>query len=332
MLSFVVWFQLKPTALQPTRARQCLVNQTVFKNCHTPFDMDARPAKRACLTSQQRRPLDLANVLQEALYWSRVVYGQHPSALLPPPAGMEQLKSAEPELTVPPSIARVLDRWVKCNPIYGTAPLERHGGNLDEKSRTELLQTFLANLPQRMRDAPFTPELSTAAFENHMLTLGRRYGTAEGGLVPVCCNGSACASLKVKKSFGTPLQRYYTPSEDEKLLQDPSLVAAFGAGPCLICLRHDVDVLVKCNVGRSVRPQEAFGQPYAVMLRVYNSVDVPGGYRSSEFSNSPVETPDISPVPFVSSKSEEISWMYNNSTQTWYIDQSALLFNPGQDF
>lgn len=297
--------------------------------------MGGPPAKRARPDpggGRKRPPLNLSNVLQEAIFWSRVAYGQHPSALLPPPAGLEQLQGPAVTQTVPPSISRVLDRWCKTNPIYGTCPLERRGGNLDEKSRAELLKAFISNIPQRMRDAPIVPELSTASFDAHMLTLGRRYGTAPEGVVPACCNGHACASLKIKKSFGTPLQRYYTPSEDEKLVQDPSLVSEFGPGPCLLCLRHDVETLVKCNVGRSVNPQQAFGMPYAIMLRVYNSVDVPGGYRAAVFSNLPTETPDISPVPLVASKSEAISWAYCNSSQSWYVDQSALVYNPAADF
>ena len=293
-------------------------------------------AKRARTDGEHpptRPALNLSSMLQEALFWSRVVYGQHPSALLPPPAGLEQLRGSESAATIPPSLARILDRWCKTNPVYGTCPLERRGGTLQEKSRAELLKAFVSNLPQKMRDAPIVPELSTASFDNHMLTLGRRYGTAPEGLVPACCNSNACASLKIKKSFGTPLQRYYTPSEDEKLIEDPSLVPEFGPGPCLLCLRHDVETLVKCNVGRSGgNPQQTYGQPYAIMLRVYNSVDVPGGYRGDVFSSLPTETPDISPVPLVASKSETISWAYSNASQTWYVDQSPLVYNPAADF
>ena len=168
--------------------------------------MGGPPTKRARPDPGGRRnrpPLNLSNILQEAIFWSRVAYGQHPSALLPPPAGLEQLQGPAAAQTVPPSISKVLDRWCKTNPIYGTCPLERRGGNLDEKSRAELLKAFISNIPQRMRDAPIVPELSTASFDAHMLTLGRRYGTAPEGVVPACCNGHACASLKIKKSFGT---------------------------------------------------------------------------------------------------------------------------------
>lgn len=300
--------------------------------------MEARVAKRARTEGGGEAPLRLSETLQEAIFWSRALHGQHPSALLPPPAGLGQLGSrrqpgaSSMTPSVPPSIARILDRWTKTNPIYSTSALERRGGDLDEASRLELVRAFLANVPARMRDTPIVPELATASFDSHMLTLGRRYGTSADGGVPVCCNGRACAALKIKRAFGTPLQRYYTPTEDEQLQRDPSLVKEFGDGPCLICLRHDVETIVRINAGRCTNPQHAFGQPYMVMLRVYNSSAVPGGYRADTFSCTPLTAPDVSPVPLVASRTEEIAWQYDNSTQTWFVDQSALIFNPGADF
>ena len=304
---------------------------------HTAPDMEPRSAKRPRTEGELRRPLRLSETVQEAIFWSRALHGQHPSALLPPPAGLEQLdkrghRGASTVPSVPPSVARVLDRWIKTNPIYSTSELDRNGGDLDEKSRLDLVKAFLANVPARMRDAPIVPELATASFDSHMLTLGRRYGTSPEGEVPACCNGQSCAALKIKRAFGTPLQRYYTPSEDLQLQRDPSMVAAFGDGPCLICLRHDVETLVRCNAGRCVNPQHAFGQPYMVMLRIYNSVNVPGGYRSDTFSCTPLTAPDVSPVPLVASRTEEIAWQYDNKNQSWYVDQSPLIFNPGSDF
>jgi len=300
--------------------------------------MEEKKRKRARTATPELAPLRLSETLQEALYWSRVLYGQHPSAVLPPPPGLEKLGRHEPSAgngdnrQAPPSVLRLLDRWVKTNPIYGTAALESRGGALDEKSRIELMKAFLGNIPQRMRETPIRPEISTASFDGHMLTLGRKYGQEPGIPVPACCNGSACAALKVRRAFGTPLQRYYTPAEDEKLQADPSLVEEFGPGPCLICIRHDVETLVRVSAGRCVNPREAYGQPYAVLLRVYNSANVPGGYRGDVFSSTPVTAPDISPAPLVASRTEDIIWQYDNGTQTWFIDQNALVYNPGMDF
>lgn len=291
------------------------------------------PAKRArAAVDPPPAAGGLSAILQESIYWARITYG-HPSCLLPPPAGLEALKESDDAPTAPPSVLRLLDRWIKTNPIYGTAPLEVQSATPDEAERIDLVKLFLDNLPERMRTTQLVPELSTSSYDNYMLRLGRRYGDRPEGEVPYCCNGQACAALKVRRSFGTPLQRYYTPTEDEKLQRDPSLVAAFGSGPCLLCVRHDVECLVKCNAGRAVNPQQAYGQPYAVLLRVYNAENVPGGYRSGVFSSTPVTAPEISPVPLVASRTEDISWHYDNAARVWYIDQGALIWNPGcQDF
>ena len=65
------------------------------------------------------------------------------------------------------------------------------------------------------------------------------------------------------------------------------------------------------------------------MLRVYNSASVPGGYRADVFSSTPIESPDISPVPLAASRTEDISWQYDNAARVWYVDQTPLVFNPG---
>ena len=164
------------------------------------------PAKRARSNGEHppKRPaLNLSSMLQEALFWSRVVYGQHPSALLPPPAGLERFGAPNP----PPRYRR---RWPEystdggmTNPVYGTCPLERHGGTLHEKSRAELFESVCIKPSPKDADAPIVPELSTASFDNHMLTLGRRYGTAPEGLVPACCNGTPARRSK-SKEFWNP--------------------------------------------------------------------------------------------------------------------------------
>ena len=308
--------------------------------------MEDHPAKRArvepslggagpAVESRPKCGGSLSEILQETIYWSRIIYGTHPSALLPPPPGLEALAGDEKaaggqqRATAPPSILKMLDRWISTNPVYGTAPLEARDTHLEERHRISLVKVFLENIPQRMRDAPLVPELATSSYDSYMLRLGRRYGTDPAGEVPYCCNGQSCAALKIKRSFGTPLQRYYTPTEDEKLQQNPGFVAEFGPGPCLICIRHDVECIVKCNRGRAVNPQQAFGQPYAVMLRVYNSASVPGGYRADVFSSTPIESPDISPVPLAASRTEDISWQYDNAARVWYVDQTPLVFSPG---
>ena len=301
--------------------------------------MEAQPAKRARIQPDAGGAPDggtLSEILQESIFWSRTVYGTHPSALLPPPPGLETVVAGESAAgpgAAPPSILKMLDKWISTNPVYATAPLEARSVQLAERERISLVKVFLDNIPQRMRETPLVPELATSSYDSYMLRLGRRYGTDSVGDVPYCCNGQSCAALKIKRSFGTPLQRYYTPTEDEKLQRNPAMVAEFGSGPCLICIRHDVECIVKCNRGRAVNPQQAFGQPHAVMLRVYNSASVPGGYRSDAFSSTPIESPDISPVPLAASRTEEISWQYDNAARVWYVDQTPLLFNPGdQDF
>ena len=296
--------------------------------------MTEPPPKRARAVSEpQPAAGGLSAILQEAIYWSRITYGNHPSCLLPPPAGLEALGSATSVPTAPPSVLRLFDRWVKTNPVYATAPLETQSAGPDEAERLDLVKLFLENLPERMRNTPLVPELSTASYDSYMLRLGRRYGEGPDGEVPYCCNGAACAALKIKRAFGTPLQRYYTPTEDAKLQRDPSLLAAFGPGPCLICLRHDVECLVTCNAGRAVDPQQVYGQPYAVMLRVYNAEGVPGGYRSGVFSCTPVTAPELSPVPLVASRIEAVGWHYDNAARVWFVDQTPLVWNPGsRDF
>lgn len=292
------------------------------------------PAKRPRAAAEPKPAAGgLSAILQEAIFWSRIRYGNHPSCLLPPPAGLETLAKTEAAPTAPPSVLRVLDRWIKTNPIYGTSPLETLSAGPDESERINLVKRFLDNLPERMRTTKLVPELATASFDSYMLRLGRRYGESAEGDVPYCCNGQACAALKIKRAFGTPLQRFYTPSEDSRLQHDPSLVASFGSGPCLLCLRHDVECLVKCNAGRAVNPHQAFGQPYAVLLRVYNSENVPGGYHSAVFSSTPITAPEISPVPLVASRTEDVTWHYDNAERVWFVDQTPLIWNPGsQDF
>jgi len=156
------------------------------------------------------------------------------------------------------------------------------------------------------------------------------YGTAP---LERDCNGEACAALKVRGAFGTPLQRYYTPAEHGKLERDPRLVQRFGSGPCLLCLRHDAEVLVRCTDGRTTNVAAAYGQPYVVMLRIYNTMNVPGGYKSAVFSSTPIESPEVTPIPIVGARITDISWQYS-ADGTWYIDQTALVWAAGgeQDF
>jgi hypothetical protein len=296
------------------------------------MDTGPSPSKRARLARSAELPrLNLAAKVKEALYWGSVAYG-HPARLLPPPpelarAGGIPAREAAAFPAMPPSIAAVLRRWVQTNPVYGTAALQAEEPALDETDRLDLVRQFIAAIPKRMRQTPLAPELATVAHDNDQLALGRRYGTDDAHVVPSCCNGQACASLKIQRSFGTPLQRYYTPAEDAKLQQDPALVPEFGGGPCLICLRHDVETLVRCSDGRTSDPQATYGQPYVVMLRVYNMADVPGGYRSDAFSSTPIESPDVSPIPIVAARTSDISWQYANGS--WYVDQRALVWSPG---
>jgi len=292
------------------------------------------PVKRARAAPPPNPPvpyLDVAAKIKESLYWSGVVYG-HPASLLPPPppmarAGGVAKRDGAEFPAMPPSIAKVLRKWVNSNPAYATAPLERDAPPLDEEKRIDLVRRFIDALPKKMRETPLQPELSTVGHENSQLRLGRQYGADDRHVVPSCCNGEACAALKVRGAFGTPLQRYYTPTEHGKLQRDPSLVQRFGSGPCLVCLRHDVEVLVRCTDGRSTNPAAAYGQPYVVMLRIYNSMDVPGGYRSAVFSSTPVESPEVTPVPIVAARITDISWQYTDGV--WYIDQRPLVWSPG---
>lgn len=297
------------------------------------------PVAKRARTEAALPHLDIAAKIKESLYWSGLAYG-HPASLLPPPppmarvAGIPAAEAAAAAFpAMPPSIAQVLRKWIHTNPAYGTAPLERDAPPLAEEERVDLVRRFIDALPKKMRETPLAPELSTVGHENHQLRLGRRYGTDDRHLVPSCCNGEACAALKVRGAFGTPLQRYYTPAEHGKLERDPRLVQRFGSGPCLLCLRHDAEVLVRCTDGRTTNVAAAYGQPYVVMLRIYNTMNVPGGYKSAVFSSTPIESPEVTPIPIVGARITDISWQYS-ADGTWYIDQTALVWSAGgeQDF
>ena len=290
---------------------------------------------RTELTEQPLPHLDLASKIKEALFWGGVSYG-HPNCLLPPPPPLaraggiparEAASAACPPM--PPAIARVLRRWVTTSSVYAAASLERNDAPpLREEDRIDLVERFIAALPKKIRETPLSPEFSSAGFESEQLRLGRRYGP--DNVVPYCCNNEACASLKIRGSFSTPLQRYYTPLEDDKLQRDPSLIKRMGTGPCLICIRHDCETLVKLSDGKTTNPMATYGQPYAISLRIYNTMGVPGGYKKNVFSSTPVDTPQITPIPIVSARCQDLTWQYTDGV--WYVDQRALVWNPGQDF
>lgn len=280
--------------------------------------------------------LNLGAKVTESLYWGCITYG-HPACPLPPPpgaagsGGLPSRKTAGKAAAAdPPSIAEIVQQWINTNPAYSTAPLTTESPPLSEADRVDLVQRFVAAIPKKMRETNLAPELATAAHDSFMLRLGRKYGDDPAFPVPSCCNGQACSSLKIKRAFGTPLERYYTPSEHARLQQRPADVEKFGGGPCLVCIRHDVETLVRCSVGRAADPQAAFGQPYAVLLRVFNTMDVPGGYHRDVFSSSPVETPEVSPLPLVASRTADLTWQYRDGA--WFVDQTPFIWNPGHDF
>jgi hypothetical protein len=125
--------------------------------------------------------------------------------------------------------------------------------------------------------------------------------------IDACCRGDDCIAHMIEGPPAKPLGAYRGVGHDPL------------TNECLLCLRHQVAMIVQMYRSHGSRP------PVGVLPSFCNVVDAPGGYRSSFCAVTPADVEIISGAVHIMGSPISFKKVYNPYTKQWYVDQSAAV-------
>ena len=132
--------------------------------------------------------------------------------------------------------------------------------------------------------------------------------------VDLCCRGKDCIAHMIEGPPAKPLGAY------RGVGHDPA------ASECLLCLRHQVAMIVQMHRSHGSTP------PVGILPSFCNVVDAPGGYRSSFCAVTPDDVEIVSGAVHIMGSPVSFKKVYNPYTKLWYVDQSAAVFGSAGFF
>lgn len=181
---------------------------------------------------------------------------------------------------------------------------------LIERRDSELLGLYRAIVSDSFE--ALAPEVGSAICTATHNAKFLRWPTPEDGQVQLCCFGPMCVAARYE-GVGTdalgPLPAFKTPAEIGDRVE----------GPCLMCLRRDLQV---------VFDRTAMGQATATaaVAPFCNPVSKPNGYRI-EFMVCPHSDPGAAGGSFVRYCPENMELKLDHKNR-WYLDEERIRYAP----
>lgn len=177
--------------------------------------------------------------------------------------------------------------------------------------RDEELRSLYQNIVGSALDT-FSPEVGTVICTATHNAKYLRWPTPEDGPIKLCQFGPMCVAATYE-GVGTdalgPLPVFKTPAEEGDGLE----------GPCLMCLRRDLQVLFdRTAVGRTTE--------CAALAPFCNPANKPNGYLS-EFLVGPYTDPGANGGAFVRYCPEHLQLRLDHKNR-WFLDEEAIRYVP----
>jgi hypothetical protein len=227
---------------------------------------------------------------------------------------------------IPPSVRRAIhaiqavDAATTDTPLFSSDEL----ATLPQTAVSQLWADLYEKSAPPLKAAGPRPSIpvSHAPHDNRQLQFTRRSAAVPAVSLPDCDNGPECVALELV-GVAAPLKPYLSMSEQAAFDKTGYTVN----GMCLLCTRAEIGTAARMVHAKMIQPPA--GTKLAPPMPFYNTVDEPGGYKSTAVITPRMayflEGPVVNHVPTLLAYRESGVCPVTGEP-LGYIDQSAIVF------